>query len=72
MRLFKPPYPVLKRVIVNTKAGESFRGVLWALRDGWLVLRNAEALQHDGQALKVDGEALIDRSEVSFLQVLNP
>lgn len=71
MELFRP-YPVLRQVIVNTKTGRSFRGVLWARKGGYLVLRNAEALQTDGKIVAVDGEALVPDSEVEFVQVLNP
>jgi small nuclear ribonucleoprotein (snRNP)-like protein len=72
MKIFGAPYPTLKRVIVNTKSGEAIRGVLWAKRDGWLVVRNAEALQQDGRVIAIDGEALIDKDNVAFMQVLNP
>ena len=69
MSLFKP-YPVLRRVIVNTKTDKSFRGVLWRKNRDFLVLKNAELLGENGSRIPVDGEVVIERANVDFYQVL--
>lgn len=63
-------YPCLKRVIVNTRTDRAFRGVLWARRRGYLVLRNAELLKARGETVPVDGEVMIEAANVDFMQVL--
>ena len=69
MRLFNP-YPVLRQVIVNTRArDESFRGVLWRKRHGYLVLRNAEMLRK-GEVVPMVGELVIPADNVNFIQVV--
>lgn len=70
-KLCKPRYPVLRRVIVNTKTQLAFRGVLWARRADYLVLRNAELIQPGGQTTDIDGEIVIERANVDFLQVMS-
>lgn len=70
MRLFNP-YPVLRQVIVNTRArDESFRGVLWRKRRGYLVLRNAEMLRGKGEVVPMVGELVILGENVNFIQVV--
>lgn len=69
MRLFER-YPVLRRVIVSTKTGKSFRGVLWQRRTGYLVLRNAQLLKARGEVVAMDGEVVIDVANIDFVQVL--
>ncbi|HRU06816.1 MAG TPA: hypothetical protein P5137_13690 [Candidatus Brocadiia bacterium] len=64
-------YPELRQMVVNTKTGHAFRGVLWRRRRGYLVLRNAEMLRPGGEAVAMDGELVIERENVDFLQVLN-
>jgi hypothetical protein len=44
-------------------------GVLWQQRGAWLVLRKVELLRPNHPPLAVDGEVLIDRANVSFIQV---
>jgi hypothetical protein len=58
-----------KRVIVNTKTGKTFKGILWAVRGPLVILRQAEIFE-SAHALPVDGELLIERSNLDFLQVL--
>lgn len=70
-KLFRPRYPVLRRVIVNTKTDRAFRGVLWTRRGGHLVLRNAELIQPGGQTVQMDGEIVIEAGNVDFLQVMS-
>ena len=68
MRLFDS-YPFLRQVIVNTKTGHAFRGVLWRKRREYLVLRQAVMLVGN-EARTVDGEALVPAANVDFVQVL--
>lgn len=63
-------YPEVRSVVVNTKTGNAFRGVLWRRRRGYLVLRNAEMLKPRGETVVLDGEVVIERDNVDFLQVL--
>jgi len=64
-------YPVLRQVIVNTRArDESFRGVLWRKRRGYLVLRNAEMLRGKGEVVSMIGELVIMADNVNFIQVV--
>ncbi len=71
MRLFGPRYPVLRRVIVTTKTERSFRGVLWARRGTYLVLREVEVLRGRGETLPLPGEVLIDTANVDYMQVVS-
>lgn len=68
--LFGTPYPFARRVIVNTKEGRAFRGVLWQRRADYLVLREASIKNPGADPIPVDGEVLIFRPDVSFIQVL--
>ena len=70
MRLFDR-YPTLRRVIVTTKTERSFRGVLWAWKGGYLVLRQAEMLRAKGETLPLPGEVLIDAANVDYMQVVS-
>lgn len=63
-------YPCLKRVVVNTRTDKAFRGVLWARRRGYLVLRNAELLKPRGETVAMDGEVVIEAANVDFMQVV--
>jgi small nuclear ribonucleoprotein (snRNP)-like protein len=63
-------YPEKRTVIVNTKTGEAFRGVLWSRRRCLVVLRNAELLRGRGEATKLEGEVVIEVANVSFYQVM--
>ena len=62
-------YPVRREVLVNTKSGEDFRGVLWAADGQYLVLRNAQLVRPRDSALPMDGELVVPRENVKFLQV---
>ncbi|MCA1845117.1 MAG: hypothetical protein LC792_18365 [Actinobacteria bacterium] len=57
-------------VIVNTKSGKSFRGVLVAADERALVLRDASALGEGerGENVVVDGEVIVLCTEVDFIQ----
>ena len=69
MMLFKR-YPVLRTVLVNTKTGNTFSGILWRKRRGYLVLRNARMLRRDKDPMLMDGEVVIPADNVDFLQVV--
>ena len=64
-------YPTMRAVVVNTRSGQGFRGVLWRKRRGYLVLRNAEMLRPGAEAVGVDGEVLIPAENVEFIQVVS-
>ena len=66
----EPSYPVLKRVIVNTRTERAFRGVLWQRRREYLVLKDAELLKGKGETVPMDGEVLIERANVDWIQVV--
>jgi small nuclear ribonucleoprotein (snRNP)-like protein len=68
--LLGPSYPTLKRVIVNTKTGRAFRGLLWERKGQYLVLREAELLKGRNETAPMDGEVAIDGANVDFLQVV--
>ena len=70
MVLFGPSYPVLRRVIVNTRTDKAFRGVLWRRRKGYVILRNAQLLKVRGETVPMDGEVVIDVKNIDFIQVL--
>lgn len=70
MKLELRRYPVLRRVVVNTRTDRAFRGVLWRKRWGYLVLRDAEMVKAGGETVRVDGEVVIDATNVDFIQVL--
>jgi small nuclear ribonucleoprotein (snRNP)-like protein len=59
-----------KRVVLNTKDGQTFRGVLWAKCGALVMLRGAELVAPNGGAVKADGDLFVERSNVSFYQLL--
>lgn len=67
---FSQPYPVLRKIILNTKSDRAFRGVLWRKARGYLILRNAEMLKATDMVVPVDGEVVVPSENVDFLQVL--
>lgn len=62
-------YAELKKVIVNTKQGKDFRGVIWKKTRDCLVLKDTEWLTPDGPK-KIDGEVIVFIADVDFIQVL--
>lgn len=61
---------IRRRVIVTTKSGEAFAGVLFQADAAAVVLRDATAygLLDDGSNLVVDGEALLLLADVAYVQ----
>ena len=55
-------------VAVTTKAGDTYRGVLWSADRRIVVLRNVEQLMAEGARLGVDGELLIPSAEIAYMQ----
>lgn len=68
---FSPDYPVLKKIILNTKTDRAFRGLLWRKARGYLVLRDAEMLRGKGEITPMDGEVVVPAENVDFVQVVN-
>lgn len=62
----------MKTVIINTKSGKAFRGVLWSSWFSMIVLKNAEMLRPGGEAVSMDGDLVIYKRDVDFIQVINP
>jgi small nuclear ribonucleoprotein (snRNP)-like protein len=59
-----------ERVLVTTKDGAAFAGVLYAEDGKALVLRNAEALgaADDKSNVPLDGEVIVLLPDVAFIQ----
>lgn len=59
-----------ERVIVTTKTGESFAGILYSADDKALVLRQAAAVAagEDRTDLPLDGELIVLLADVAFIQ----
>jgi hypothetical protein len=57
----------LDTVIVHTKAGSSIKGLLGAVYDDCIVLRDA-ALLEEGGIVILDGDVPIPRESVDFMQ----
>lgn len=65
-------HPAIARaVVVNLISDKdaAVSGVLWQSRGAYLVLKRAELLRPNQAPLPIDGEVVIDRANVSFLQV---
>jgi small nuclear ribonucleoprotein (snRNP)-like protein len=59
-----------ERVIVTTKTGDTFSGVLYSCDDKALVLRDASALGAGERSadLPLDGEIIVLFPDISFIQ----
>ena len=62
-------YAELKKVIVNTKTGKDFRGVIWKQTGECVILKNTEWLSPDC-AKKLDGDVIIFIRDIDFIQVV--
>lgn len=69
-RFLEPSYPYRETVIVNTKSGKAFRGVLWQRTAGFLVLKQAQMLRHREAPVALDGDTLVPFVDVEFMQVV--
>lgn len=61
-----------RRVVVNLRGGDAVVGVLVARRGPLLFLRDAAHAGGADNPVPVDGEVVVERSEVEFIQNLNP
>jgi hypothetical protein len=61
---------ITRRVVVNLLSGDAIRGVLLRKRGPLLVVADCEVFPSSGDSAKVDGEIVVERSQVSFIQVL--
>jgi len=70
--LGQPPC-ILRSVIVNLKDDSStaLKGALWSSRGPWLTLRNVSLLKPNAAPIPMDGDAVVHRSNIAFIQVLN-
>lgn len=59
---------IYRRVVVNTRDGGAFEGVLWGRRGPLIILREAE-LVNRAERVRLDGEVIIERDHVNFMQV---
>lgn len=61
-----------RMVLVNLKAGHTFRGIMWSW--GWfsdqLIMKQAFLLKPGGEAVPMDGELVLFKNDVDFIQVL--
>ena len=60
-----------RRVVVNLRSGEALTGQLVHRWGGRVELTDAR-LHEAGQARPLDGRAVVEKANVSFLQVLPP
>lgn len=58
-----------RTVVVNTRDGQSLRGVLVAVYRDCIVLAHAVYLAGEGE-VKADGEVVVPRETVGWLQVM--
>jgi hypothetical protein len=63
---------VKKTMIVNTKDGQSVRGVLIKQHSDRLTLDNALYLQENGRETAIDGLTHVPISNVSWVQEISP
>lgn len=61
---------VSKTVSVALKSGPSISGVLIAERGELLVIARARLLEEGAPPVPIDGEVVVERRNVSFVQVL--
>lgn len=59
-----------RQIILNTKDGNTFRGILYRKTGPLLELRNAELMSPEGRTVPMDGALLVERVNVSYFQVV--
>jgi hypothetical protein len=63
--------PIRRKVVVNLKSEDAIKGVLYKADRQVLVLRDAWFHKAgDAPRKPIDGEALIQRTEIAFMQIL--
>ena len=71
--ILSPWRRLLKRkVIVNTKTGRTFGGMMWAKNGALLTLKETQLFEAGRDPVPVDGEVILERSNIDFIQLLNP
>jgi len=74
MSLFsRRPYLELKTVIINLKSGSAFKGLIYKVDGGFMIIKDSALLSDRGQHMgekRIDGELVLLLSEVDFVQVL--
>lgn len=60
---------VRRKVLVALHSGQAITGVLWTRRDRFLVLKHAQLLEPGAEPTRMDGDVIVERSEVSYVQV---
>jgi small nuclear ribonucleoprotein (snRNP)-like protein len=68
---YRVPYRAKRTVIVHTKDGHSLQGALGAVYPGALVLKGAREQLDDSHAAELVGDILVERSNLSFVQVVD-
>lgn len=61
---------VARRVVVNLQTGRAIDGLLVRRSGGLLFLKNAVLHEPGADPVPLDGEAVIERSQVDFIQAL--
>lgn len=54
---------------VQSDAG-ALRGVLFSRRGGYFTLKSVSLVSRDGSIVPIDGDVVVERDQISFLQVL--
>lgn len=57
-------------MIVNLKSGEAIRGILTTQRGPLIEVRQAELLERGRPPVPLDGSVVIERTHVTFVQVV--
>lgn len=58
----------LRRVMVNLKTGSSIQGLVVRYDGPLIFLREAVLFEPGREGVSLDGEAIVDRSEIEFIQ----
>lgn len=68
-RLWARRLMVRRKVLVALHTGQAVTGVLWARRDRFLVLKDAELLEPGAEPTRMDGDVIVERDQVTYVQV---
>lgn len=56
------------RLVITTHDGATWDGIVMDVDDRMIVLREAIAVQKDGNRVPADGEVLLPREDVAYMQ----
>jgi hypothetical protein len=64
---------IRRRVLLNLKSepDNATEGILWGQRGPWLILRDVSVYRSDGKTSKFDGDMIVDRANVTWIQVIS-